>query len=127
MPFEDHHIAFAEAARSVLAGGRASEHDELTVCCLALTSLRHTYPAAIVEVSQAPARPAGELGLGTLDVRLSWPFSAEPALLVRVVVHDELERGLLREAAAAIGDAVREALAARSERSSNPKPEKEAQ
>ncbi len=120
MPLEDHHVAFVEALDKALAGGGASEREELTVCVLALTSLRHAYPAAIVQVSQAPDRPAGALGLGTLDVRLSWPFSAEPALLVRVVVHDELERGLWREASTAIGDAVREALAARS---LNPKTE----
>lgn len=123
MPFEDHHVAFAEAIGRQLAGGHASEREEQTVCTLAALSLRHAYPTAVVAVSPAPGRRSGALGLGTLDVRLSWPFSAEPALLVRVVVHDELVRGLWREASAGIADAVREALAARAERSLNPKPE----
>jgi hypothetical protein len=113
MPFEKHHTALAEGLASELAGGRSSEHEEQTVSTLAVASLRHAYPGAVACVAPAPGRPPGDLGLGVLDVRLSWPFSAEPPLVLRVVVHDELVRGQWRAASMAIGDAVREGLAAR--------------
>jgi hypothetical protein len=113
MPFEKHHVALEGGLERELAGGRSSEHEEQTVCTLGAASLRHAYPGAVVSLGPAPGRPAGELGIGVLDVRLSWPFSAEPPLMLRVVVHDELVRGDWRGASTAIGDAVREGLAAR--------------
>lgn len=114
MMFGKHHVALEGGLeRELAAGGRSSEHEEQTVCTLGAASLRHAYPGAVVCVGPAPGRPPGELGVGVLDVRLSWPFSAEPPLVLRVVVHDELVRGQWREASTAIGDAVREGLAAR--------------
>ena len=111
MPLEKQPVATESALG---AGGRSSEHEEQTVCTLAVASLRHAYPGATVLVGPAPGRPPGDLGVGVLEVRLSWPaFSAEPPITARVVVHDEIVRGNWREASAAIGDAVRAKLAAR--------------
>ncbi len=122
MTFERKHNALAEGlARELARGGRSSEHEEQTVCTLAAASLRQAYPGAVVTVGPAPGRPAGELGVGVLDVRLTWPESAEPPLRLRVVVHDEIVRAQWREASTAIGDAVRALLAARA----HPHPDRE--
>lgn len=117
----EHHPLTAALARE-LAVGRSSEREETTVCMLAAASLRHTYPGATVAVTPAPDRPRGELGLGVLDVRIAWPFGVERAVIERVVVHDELQRGLWRDASVAICDAVRAALAKSA--NSSPQPRK---
>jgi hypothetical protein len=110
LPFGKHHTPETVGE---LIGARTRSFEEQTVTTLGAASLRHAYPGSVALISPAPGRPDGELGLGLLEVRLSWPFSAEPPLVLRVDVRDEILRGQWREAATAIGDAVRAGLAAR--------------
>lgn len=99
------------ASRLVLAADRSSLLEETTVCRLAESSLRLAYPGVTPSVTPAPERPDGAVGV--LDVLLTWRDRTAPPLGVRVVVHDEIARAAWREVSAAIGDAVRAALARR--------------
>lgn len=103
-----------------MAGG--DTHEVTTVCAYAETSLRLAYPGAHPTVAPALDPAGAGFPRGVLDVRLEWHASGEPALTVRVVVHDEIARGAWREASNAIGDAVRSALRARCPAHPHPHP-----
>lgn len=96
--------------------------DERALCRYAESALRLAYRGTAPKVTAAPDRPPQ--AFGALDVRLEWPGRPDQhPLTVRVVVADELARGAWREAATAIGDAVRAAFAAR--RPADPPPKRE--
>lgn len=86
---------------------RSTLTEERIVCRYAETALRLAYPGSRPRVEPAPGRP--EVAIGALRVTLSWPDGSAP-LVVPVVIHDELTRAAWREAATAIGDAVRAEL-----------------
>lgn len=100
-----------DKATAALLGeqSRSALIEEGIVCRYAEVNLRLAYPASAPRVEPAPGRP--EVAIGALRVTL-WPEGGA-RLVVAVVIHDEIARGAWREAATAIGDAVRAALAKR--------------
>jgi hypothetical protein len=89
-----------DGLRTLFEAGRAGAEEERVLCVLAEASLGLEWPSLGATVTPAPDRPPGTEGV--LDVR-----HAALAAPVRVVVSDELARGLWREATEAIVDAVR--------------------
>lgn len=98
--------------REALGAERSGDLEERSLCMLAETGLRLTHADAGVLVEPAPDRAPHAFGV--LDVWVV-PLGPGAPISVRVVVHDELARGLWHEAIEIIDDAVRAAVVARNE------------
>src|SRR4051812_6807647 len=112
MPLTLNLDVLADELREALGAERSGALEERSLCLLAATGLHLAYADSAVVVEPAPDRAPHAFGV--LDVFVV-PLGPRAPIEVRVVVHDELARGLWHEAIEIIDDAVRAAIVARNE------------